>query len=171
MKVSSTAFRSPDRNTCDLKTDPESIQAVFREKGLGTSNAPRIAMFTERDDPETYAIIGAAMAVHSKLRNGFLEKVYRVALPIEFGRRKIPFVAEAPLPVYYDGELLPVTYRVDFVCFKDVIVECKAAALLTTVDEAQVINYLRASNRHRGLLVNFGAPSLQYRRLAWGKPI
>ena len=119
-------------------------------------------------DPQTYAIIGAAMAVHSKLGHGFLEKVYKLALPIEFKRRDIPFVIEAPLPVLYDGVPLPTTYRVDFVCFGDVIVECKATATITQADVAQLINYLKAAGKRRGLLLNFGGLSLQHARKVWG---
>jgi GxxExxY protein len=66
--------------------------------------------------------------------------------------------------------LLPVSYRADFVCYGSVIVECKALSEITDADAAQVINYLKASNLHRGLLVNFGKPSLQHRRLVWGRP-
>ena len=119
-------------------------------------------------DPETYAIIGAAMAVHSKLGHGFLERVYKLALSIELERRKIPFAVESSMPIFYDGVLLPTAYRVDFVCFKDVIVECKATATITQADVAQLINYLKAARVRRGLIVNFGAPSLQHARRVWG---
>ena len=117
-------------------------------------------------DPDTYKIIGAAMEVHSELGCGYLEAVYKAALRIEFRRRSIEFRPEVPLPIDYKGERLPKNYRVDFVC-GPVLVEAKALTGLAPVHEAQVINYLRASGLKRGLLLNFGTPSLQHRRLVW----
>lgn len=117
-------------------------------------------------DPDTYAIIGAAMAVHSELGSGYLEAVYKDALRIEFRRRSIEFRPEVPLPIDYKGERLPRNYRVDFVC-EQVLVEAKALGALTPVHESQVINYLKASGLKRGLLLNFGTASLQHRRIVW----
>ena len=117
-------------------------------------------------DPDTYNIIGAAMAVHSELGCGYLEAVYKAALRIEFRRRSIAFWPEVPLPIDYKGERLPMNYRVDFVCGQ-VLVEAKALSALAPVHESQVINYLRASGLKRGLLLNFGRPSLEHRRLVW----
>jgi GxxExxY protein len=123
-------------------------------------------MDTQRD-PETYAIIGAAMAVHTELGCGFLEAVYRAALPIEFERRGILYKNEVRLPIAYKGVLLPLGYRVDFVCASGVIVEVKALDALTNRETSQLLNYLKASGIRRGLLINFGAASLQYKRLVW----
>jgi GxxExxY protein len=119
-------------------------------------------------DPDTYRIIGAAMAVHRELGHGFLEKVYKLALPIEFERRKIRFSPEVRLPIAYQGIVLPTDYFVDFICDGSVIVEVKAASSLTTSDEGQLLNYLKASKIRRGLLINFGAPTLEYKRRVWG---
>lgn len=119
---------------------------------------------TKERDPDTYAIIGAAMAVHTELGCGYLEAVYKAALPIEFRRRSIAFATEVPLPIDYKGERLPMRYRVDFVC-GSVLVELKAVSSLAPAHEAQVINYLKASGFQRALLLNFGAESLQHRRL------
>lgn len=123
---------------------------------------------TQRD-PETYQIIGAAMAVHAELGCGFLEAVYRAALPIEFERRAILYKPEVSLPVAYKGVMLPVSYRVDFICLSGVLVEVKAIDALTTRDTSQLLNYLKASKIRRGLLINFGADSLQYKRFVWGR--
>ena len=119
-------------------------------------------------DRETFAIIGAAMEVHRQLGHGFLELVYQTALALEFQDRGIPYAAEVALPIKYKGKLLTCTYRADFICFKNVIVETKAIAQLTGADDAQLINQLKATGFHRGLLQNFGAPSLEHRRLVSG---
>jgi GxxExxY protein len=78
-----------------------------------------------------------------------------------------PFQNEVGLPIRYKGERLPLGYRVDFICLESVLVEIKALATVGPIDQAQVINYLRASQYERALLLNFGASSLQYRRLVW----
>lgn len=117
-------------------------------------------------DQDTYDIIGAAMAVHRELGCGYLEAVYKAALAIEFRLRSIPFWPEVALPIDYKGERLPTNYRVDFVCGQ-VLVEAKAVAELSPVHLSQVINYLRASGAQRGLLLNFGARSLEHRRVVW----
>jgi GxxExxY protein len=117
-------------------------------------------------DQQSHAIIGAAMEVHRELGFGFLEAVYQCALALEFQDRQIPFRAEVPLPVRYKGKLLTCGYRADFICFRDFLVETKAIAELTRSDDAQLINELKATGLvERGLLLNFGAPSLQFKRL------
>jgi len=122
----------------------------------------------EERDPQTYAIIGAAMEIHRQLGHGFLEVVYQDAAVIEFPLRKIPFEKEVSLPVRYKDILLPSHYRADFICFSEIIVEFKALSRLTSVEEAQLLNYLKATGLKRGLLINFGASSLQYKRMVWG---
>jgi GxxExxY protein len=120
-------------------------------------------------DSETYAVIGAAMEVHRELGHGFLEAVYRAALAREFTNRGIPFRAEVELPVFYKGDRLACGYRADFICFEDVLLETKALSSLTSADDAQVLNYLKATRHQRGLLINFGAPSLQTKRLVFSE--
>lgn len=117
-------------------------------------------------DPRTYAIIGAAMEVHRQFGAGFLEAVYQEALAIELGLRQIPHRREDALPIRYKGRLMATCYRPDFVCYEQVIVELKALKSLSTVEEAQLINYLKASGCDTGLLLNFGSKSLQFRRFA-----
>ena len=119
-------------------------------------------------DPQTYAIIGAAMEIHRQLGHGFLEAVYQEAAVIEFPLRQIPFEREVSLPIKYKNVLLSTHYRSDFVCCSEVIVEFKALSRLSNVEEAQLLNYLKATGLKRGLLINFGASSLQYKRLVWG---
>lgn len=118
-------------------------------------------------DQETYAIIGAAMAVHRELGCGFLEAVYQEAFEKELQYQKVPYIREKKLPVSYKGEVLNTFYQVDFVCYRSVIVELKALKQLSGLEEAQVINYLKASGLHKALLINFGTQSLQYKRLVY----
>ncbi len=118
-------------------------------------------------DPQTYAILGAAMEAHCQLGPGFLEAVYQAALAIEFADRGIDFRAEVALPIHYKGKLLAPSYRADFICFESALVETKAITQLTGADRGQVINALRTAGLSRALLINFGTPSLQYERLVF----
>jgi GxxExxY protein len=115
-------------------------------------------------DPRTFAIIGAAMEVHRVLGAGFAEAVYQEALSIELESRGIPFLAQVQLPISYRERLLKTQYRADFLCFESVLVEIKALSQMTGADDSQILNYLKASGHEVGLLLNFGAPSLEHRR-------
>ena len=114
---------------------------------------------------KTYNIIGAAMEVHSKLGSGFLEAVYQESLAIEFEKRDIPFKQEERLKIKYKDQMLSKYYEADFICYDKIIVETKALKELSGIDEAQVINYLKATGLKIGLLINFGTESLEHKRL------
>lgn len=116
-------------------------------------------------DPQTFAIIGAAMAVHTELGCGFLESVYRAALAVELEARHIPFRMEVVFPIAYRGRPLPLHFRADLVRFDRVVVEVKALRAVGATEQAQAINYLKASGLSRALVLNFGAPSLEFRRV------
>jgi len=111
--------------------------------------------FYSRVDEQTFAIIGAAMAVHSELGNGFLEAVYQECLKREFTLRNIPFSSQQDLEIINKGEVLPLTYRPDFICFDKIIIELKAVKGLTDEHRAQLHNYLKISGYKLGFLVNF----------------
>jgi len=119
----------------------------------------------ERSDPQTYRIIGAAIEVHRVLGNGFLEAVYQEALATEFADRKIPYIRECGLSIGYKDRTLQCQYRADFIAYENIIIEVKALDRITTHDDAQVLNYLKATGLERALLLNFGQTRLQYRRL------
>jgi len=93
---------------------------------------------------------------------------YEDALSYEFGARGVEFERQVALPVQYKGHLLAPVFRADYICFGRVIVELKASSSLGPADDAQVLNYLKATTAARGLLVNFGEPRLRYRRFVNG---
>ncbi|MBZ5538473.1 MAG: GxxExxY protein [Acidobacteriia bacterium] len=121
----------------------------------------------ERGDPRSYAVIGAAMEVHRHLGCGFLEAVYQEAMESELTARGIPHNRQVELPVFYKGVRLRTNYRADFICFDSIIVELKALASLGGVEESQLINYLKVTEMKFGLLLNFGARSLEYKRFIY----
>ncbi len=118
----------------------------------------------DQRDPRTYAIIGAAMEVHRVLGCGFLEAVYQEAMEIELAICGVPFRPQPDVPVRYKGTVLKTVYRPDFICFDSVIVELKALSEMGGIEEAQVLNYLKATGIEVGLLLNFGAASLEFHR-------
>jgi GxxExxY protein len=126
-----------------------------------------MSTLTERDS-RTYKIIGAAMEVHRQLGSGFLEPIYQEAFALELKTRDIPYSRELKFPVSYKGQRLQNHYRPDFICSDSVIVELKALSSLSSVEDSQLINYLKVTGYHTGLLLNFGARSLQQRRFVLG---
>ncbi|MFO0065637.1 MAG: GxxExxY protein [Pirellulaceae bacterium] len=105
---------------------------------------------------ESYAIQGAIFDVYREMGCGFLESVYQECLEKEFRLQNIPFVSQAELKLTYKGEPLVQTYKPDFICFNQIIVELKAVKAIAPEHQAQVINYLKASGMKLGILVNFG---------------
>src|SRR6266566_5039286 len=115
---------------------------------------------------ESYAIVGACMAVYKDKGCGFLEPVYHECLAIEFEFRGIPFLSKPPQTLQYRERTLVQTFSPDFICYEKIIVEIKAVSALGDEHRAQVLNYLSATGCKLGLLVNFGHyPKLQYGRL------
>ena len=119
------------------------------------------------NDKKTYKIIGAAMEVHKELGCGFLEAVYQEALEREFAIQQISFKPQPVIQISYKGKSLDKTYQADFICFDNIIVEIKAISALSGVEEAQLINYLKATGLELGLLLNFGSRSLEYKRFVY----
>lgn len=114
---------------------------------------------------ETYEVVGAAMNVHKELGGGFLESVYQEALGIELTDQKIPFEKEVKLPIIFKGNVLTKFFIADFVCHGDIIVELKCCSIILDEHYAQVINYLKATKKPLGLLLNFGPSSLEFKRI------
>ena len=116
-------------------------------------------------EEETYRIIGACMSVHQKLGNGVLESVYQEALEKEMNKEEIPFERQKKIQIKYEDEYLEKYFMADFVCYHRIILEIKAVTALINDHMAQVLNYLKATNYPVGLLINFGQPSLIWKRL------
>ena len=122
-------------------------------------------------EEEGFAIRGAVIEVARTLGAGFAEEVYQEALEMELSSRGIPFVAQQELSLSYKGRPLRKTYRPDLVCYGKIVVELKAVRALAPEHEAQIINYLKATGMHLGLLVNFGAwPKADIRSFVLGVP-
>ena len=114
---------------------------------------------------EVYEVIGAAMEVFYHLGRGFQEPVYQEALEIELARRNIPFEHQSPLRITYKGQKLNKKYVADLICYEQIIAELKVLERLSGREEAQLINYMKATQKHVGLLINFGgSPKLEWRR-------
>lgn len=112
---------------------------------------------------EVFQIIGAAIEVHKELGHGFLEPVYQESLEIECGLRGIPFESQKRLELAYKGIVLKKEYVPDLICFDQIVVEIKALDRLTSLETAQILNYLKATGLRLGLLINFGSVG----RLEW----
>jgi GxxExxY protein len=117
----------------------------------------------------TRRIIGCAMAVHSTLGNGFQEVIYQRALAIEMELQKLHFSREQEMDIFYKEQKVG-TRRVDFFVENTIMLELKAVIRLEDVHLAQAMNYLEAYNMRIGLLINFGARSLEFKRVHNNNP-
>jgi GxxExxY protein len=114
---------------------------------------------------ESYRIMGACFEVYKDKSNGFLEAVYQECLQIEFLDSEVPAIEHPNLRLTYKGRQLKQTYQPDFLCFDQIVLELKAVRNIADEHRAQVINYIRATGKPLGLLVNFGHyPKLEYER-------
>lgn len=116
-------------------------------------------------EKEVYEIVGAAMEVYYKVGTGFLEPVYQEMLAIEMAQGGIPFVSEKELAIEYKGVTLKKKYRVDFICYGQILIELKSIERLSNIEIAQILNYMKITKMRVGLLINFGArPKLEWKR-------
>ncbi len=116
---------------------------------------------------EAYQIVGAAMEVYNTLKHGFLEAVYQESFAWEMKHRGIPFQELRAIHLRYKGVQLRQTYVADFLAYDKIIIEIKAIKRLTPVEEAQLLNYLKATRLELGLLINFGNPY----KLEWSRKV
>jgi GxxExxY protein len=122
--------------------------------------------FSAETSPLSFGVIGALLEVQRTLGGGFLEAVYQHAVACELRDRQIPFDREVRLPIFYKREQLEVVYRADFLCGgnRELLLELKAQSSIGGVEEAQVINYLKATGLSVAILANFGPKRLEFRR-------
>lgn len=106
---------------------------------------------------EVYAVVGAAIEVHRELGPGFLEAIYQEAMEVELSTRGIPFDAQKPIQVRYKDQILNKKYVADLICFDLIIVELKTLNRLSGNEQAQILNYLKATGFKVGVLINFGS--------------
>ncbi|KAA3614771.1 MAG: GxxExxY protein [Calditrichaeota bacterium] len=118
-------------------------------------------------EKEVYKIIGAAIEVHRELGPGFLEAVYEEAMEIESSLRDIPFKTQKELKIFYKERKLEKKYKADYIAWDKIVVEFKCIPKLTSKEEAQILNYLKATKLKLGLLINFGSSG----RLEWKRYI
>jgi GxxExxY protein len=119
---------------------------------------------------EVFKLVGFCMAIHRELGKGRDEVIYKDALVIELPFAKIPFDRELKYEVSYKGVILPHHYRADFVVWNKILFEAKAVEILTEAHVKQVLNYVAAAKLELGLLVNFGADSLEWKRVVLSRP-
>lgn len=114
---------------------------------------------------EVFELVGLCMEIHRELGKGHDEVIYKDAFVVELQRASIPFSRELKYEVNYKGILLPHHYRADFVVWNKILFEAKAIEMLTEAHVKQVLNYMAAAKLELGLLVNFGADSLKWKRV------
>jgi GxxExxY protein len=115
---------------------------------------------------EVYAIMGAAMDVHRELGSGFLESVYQEAMETELLSREIQFESQKPISIPYKGKKLKKEFIADLIVYGEILVELKTQDNLSGMEDAQILNYLKATGMKLGVLINFGcSPKLEWKRL------
>jgi GxxExxY protein len=115
---------------------------------------------------EGYQLLGAAMEVYNVMKHGYLENVYQECLERELGIRNVPFKSQVQLELVYKGQPLKSTYRPDLLVYGEIIVELKAIRGMRDECLPQILNYLKATGKRVGYLLNFGYPrDLEYRRV------
>ena len=114
---------------------------------------------------EVFKLVGFCMEIHRQLGKGHDEVIYKDAFVVELQRADIPFARELKYEVNYKGVILPHHYRADFVVWNKILFEAKAVETLTDAHVKQALNYLAASKLELGVLVNFGADSLEWKRV------
>jgi GxxExxY protein len=120
---------------------------------------------------EVFGVVGAAIEVHQNLGSGFLESVYAEAMAVELRHRNIPFEREVPIRIHYKGQRLDKRFQADLLVYGQLIVELKALERITSIERAQVVNYLKAAHHPVGLLINFGShPKMEWERLVHQAP-
>ncbi len=142
----------------------EDISYNYNKSSKSIDSQKSVVQTTYRYSEMTGKIIGCSMEVHKLLGNGFQEVIYQRALEKEMALQGLSFAREFEMPIYYKEEQIG-TRRVDFLVEEVVSVELKALAKLEDVHLAQALNYLEAYNLQIGLLINFGAKSLEFKRL------
>jgi GxxExxY protein len=116
---------------------------------------------------ESYKIVGLCMEVHRTLGMGFKESTYKEALELEFIDNQFKYERERRFAIEYKKRALPSYYVADFILFDSIILEIKAASAIIDPHFYQAISYLRASDLKLGLVINFGTPSLQFKRVVF----
>ena len=119
-----------------------------------TFNVMDLQLYKDR----MYEIIGAAMSLYNELGSGYSEPIYQECLSVICSERGIPWEREKMLKMYFHGVELEKTYKADFVCYDDIIVELKAVSEILSEHRAQLFNYMRITNSKFGILINFGEP-------------
>ena len=122
-------------------------------------------------EDDSYQILGACFEVYKEKGSGFLEAVYQECLAIEFEEREISFLEQPELVLEYRARQLKQTYQPDFICFNKIIIEIKAVKKIADEHRSQTINYLKATNKELGILINFGHhPKLEHERFVNQQP-
>ena len=144
-----------------------SVYALLARRGGTTKHAKGASLASGQIvfREESYQTIGACFEVYKERGNGFLEVVYQECLAMELAERQIPFEERPRLRLQYKGRPLKQECEPDFLCFGEIILEIKAVRQLSDEHRAQVINYLKATGKQLGLLVNFGHhPKVEHER-------